>query len=387
MLRKILNRLRTFSARASSVGARIRKRGQEHAVKSYVARLRRKSPRILIAPNFLQLGGIKEHIESIAEYSALGAELIPAPSIARRLKLDGIPKIFSNQFMNLALNGTEAVHTHVFPWAIRWGRRMQAAGIRWVHTYHPLYCDDYAIGPMPDWQIEFNRSQLNEACHADVRVSVSQWQKAYLEAEHAITTLYVPNGVDVAACDRAVPARFKKAYATSSPFILYLGRDDPVKNPAEFALLAARMPELSFVMAGRNLTSSYLYKHWQTISPSNLSFLPMLSHSSAMDAIAACDALVVTSKREGLPTLILEAMACRKPIVAPREAGCMEALDGGAYGHLYEPGNVPDLECSLRNALEDSLRPRLARKRVEEHYDWRIVAGQLDALYAGSKTV
>jgi glycosyltransferase involved in cell wall biosynthesis len=91
--------------------------------------------------------------------------------------------------------------------------------------------------------------------------------------------------------------------------------------------------------------------------------------------------LVVTSKREGLPTLVLEAMAQKKPIVVPNEAGSMEAIGDGDFGFIYRQGNLDELaDCTLK-ALADTQKCQNARQRILSEYDWRVTAPKLDAIY------
>lgn len=358
-----------------------RRRHRYRALDRYLASLRRSKAEVIVLPNFLKLGGIKQHMEAIVRYSACKAQLLPDQSVLSNYSRDEVETKLTASLEQAKPASLRAVHSHVFPWAIRWGRRQQKMGLRWLHTYHPLYTKEHSMMAMPGWQQDFNSAQLNEGRFADVRISVSKWQQVMLESEHGISSVYVPNGVDVESCDLASAARFRHAVGVEADFVLYIGRDDPVKNPAEFARLAATMPDLQFVMIGRSLDAAYLREQWGVEAAPNLNFVPEVTHALALDAIAACLALVVTSRREGLPTLVLEAMTLQKPVVAPFEPGCAEALGEGRYGFLYHLGDVDDLRRNLLLALTDHKKKVAARQRILEHYDWRVVAPQLDRLY------
>ena len=377
-LRAVSNRLR---GKLHSVAVEHRQRSKARFVRRYLDTIVQANPDVLIAANFLSLGGIRQHMLSIQRFSSLVAEVIPSDSFLERVSRHEVETRFSNSFMQVCIPSLLAVHTHVFPWCIHWGKQRQAMGNKWIHTYHLLYTTDHASGQMPTWQKEFNAAQLDVGRHADLCLSVSKWQRRALESEYGISSMYLPNGVNVASCDQASEDRFSSEYSIHQPFALYIGRDDPVKNPAEFAQVAKKMPELQFVMVGRGLDRQYLESNYGVPTPENLVFLPQVSHTTALDAIAACSVLVVTSKREGLPTLILEAMTQSKPVVAGREPGCIEVLGDGDYGYLYELGDIADLKTKIQLALVDRNKPRLARKRVLDHYDWRVVAKQLDRIY------
>jgi glycosyltransferase involved in cell wall biosynthesis len=244
-----------------------------------------------------------------------------------------------------------------------------------------MYFPEFARGDLEPFQQEVNEALIREARHAAVRLSVSRWQQEYLLTEHGIATDYLPNGVDVAACERGRAARFCRRYGIRGPFILYVGRNDPVKNPADFVRLAGVLPSHTLVMLGQDLDAEVLRYEWEVAVPDNLIVLGKASPNEVQDALAASAALVVTSKREGLPTLVLEAMVHGKPVVVPAEAGCVEAV--GTCGFIYQPGDITDLAAQTLAALGDTDKSGKGRQRVLEEYDWRVVAKRLDDIYRG----
>lgn len=68
-------------------------------------------------------------------------------------------------------------------------------------------------------------------------------------------------------------------------------------------------------------------------------------------------AMVLPSLYEGLPTVLVEAMACGCPVIASNcPGGSAEILDGGKYGHLYPSGNVDALAQAILAVLDDDKR-------------------------------
>ncbi len=84
-----------------------------------------------------------------------------------------------------------------------------------------------------------------------------------------------------------------------------------------------------------------------------------------------------------MPTLALESMALCKPIVVSNDAGCVESVDGGKFGHIYEIDELDDLVSKTNRALHGGLPVQDARQRVLNEYDWRVVAAKLDDIYRG----
>jgi glycosyltransferase involved in cell wall biosynthesis len=88
------------------------------------------------------------------------------------------------------------------------------------------------------------------------------------------------------------------------------------------------------------------------------------------ELLAACDALVLPSRREGLGVAALEAMACGRPVLASRVGGLAEAVRDGETGLLVPPEDPAALACAIAALQGDAgLRERLGAagpKRVAE---------------------
>lgn len=358
-------------------------RMRRQAFDSWVRELRVNPPDVLVGANFAEFGGTRQHIHAIKAFSSLQVALAPNDDSLKKMTGWLLQTEFRESFLQFKLQGIRAAHSHVFPWFIEWCHHQRRTnGLRWIHTHHNWYYPEFGRGELESWQKEFNEKFLFALQHADVCLSVSKWQRSFLKDSFGLETHYLPNGVDVAICDAAEAARSRQKTGLDH-FILYAGRNDPVKNPADFVKLATLLPNQQFLMIGQGLSNVTMQDEWDVIVPPNLKVIGEATHRETLDAIAACSALVVTSKREGLPTLVLEAMALGKPVVVPEEAGCLEAIGHGEAGYVYHPGNIEHLAEKTLEAKHDTLIGEVARERVLREYDWRIVIRQLDRIYAG----
>lgn len=99
----------------------------------------------------------------------------------------------------------------------------------------------------------------------------------------------------------------------------------------------------------------------------------------------ALDVFVLSSLREGLPNVLLEAMALELPVIATRIAGIPRLIDDGNNGLLIAPDDVNALERALVRLLGDAdLRLRLsqaARRTVEVHYSFALRMQKIAELY------
>lgn len=99
----------------------------------------------------------------------------------------------------------------------------------------------------------------------------------------------------------------------------------------------------------------------------------------------AFDAYALSSLREGLPNVLLEAMAMRTPVVATAVNGIPRLITAGESGELVEAGSVPALAAGLEKLVADeALRGRYAaaaRKTVETRYSFAVRMGKLARVY------
>lgn len=94
---------------------------------------------------------------------------------------------------------------------------------------------------------------------------------------------------------------------------------------------------------------------------------------------ASC--LVLSSQEEGLPTVLIEAMACGCPVVATNcPSGPDEILDSGVYGHLVPVQNSTALAEAMLETLDNPPQPELLRERSQIYSTDKVVGAYLSLL-------
>ncbi len=99
------------------------------------------------------------------------------------------------------------------------------------------------------------------------------------------------------------------------------------------------------------------------------------------------DVSVLSTRSEGLPNSVLEAMASGRPTIASDVGAVADAVDDGVTGFLVPPGDAGALAAALGRCLDDAeLRRSLGaagRERARERYSARGALAALDSLYGG----
>jgi glycosyltransferase involved in cell wall biosynthesis len=102
------------------------------------------------------------------------------------------------------------------------------------------------------------------------------------------------------------------------------------------------------------------------------------------DLYRQSDVFVMSSFAEGVPVVLMEAMATGVPCVAPRINGIPELIRDGLDGLLFSASDVAELVCALARMMDDpSLRRSMAassRTRVADKYDLQKNVDRLAAV-------
>lgn len=179
---------------------------------------------------------------------------------------------------------------------------------------------------------------------------------------------------------------------TSAPRLVCVGRLCEQKGQLllvdAFSRLAARGIDFELVLAGdgemRTEIEEFIRQH---SLESKVIITGWISSKQVREEILASRAMVLPSFAEGLPVVIMEAMALRRPVLTTYVAGIPELVHPGENGWLFPAGDVDE----LIKALEDFLTTpteiiekmgQAAHQRVIERHSIDVEAGKLAELFA-----
>jgi glycosyltransferase involved in cell wall biosynthesis len=285
----------------------------------------------------------------------------------------------------LRANRIAVVHTHLFT-ADTWGRTAaRIAGLRAIFsTQHSTNQWKSRLYRLVD-RLLARVSACVIACSEEVgRVLVARDR---LPAERV---RIVRNGVALsrfaAVSDKGVRAEF--GVPDGRPLLALVGRLHPAKGHAELlaALAQLRQVGVSFhcLVVGAGELQAEIEAE---IARRGLTDVVTLAgeRRDVPRILAATDVLVLPSRWEGLPMILLEGMAMGRAVVATAVGGIPDVVSDDNDGLLVAPGDVPALTQALRRVIADpGLRIRLgnsARETVRRLYDVTATAAAYEALY------
>ena len=200
-----------------------------------------------------------------------------------------------------------------------------------------------------------------QATRATVCYVAQDVRKYYAAAHAGLPACVIPNGVR--ALDRCRLSR--PAELLEKDFnLLIVGRLDPVKGH-DVAIKALATGALAgnvrLSIVGTGPCESELLVLARRLGVADR--VQMLGfRRNALDYIAHCDVLLMPSLHEGVPYVLLEAMALGVPVVASRVGGLAEIIENDATGLLVPPQNVQALAQAIqRMHADEGLRVRTGR--------------------------
>jgi glycosyltransferase involved in cell wall biosynthesis len=232
------------------------------------------------------------------------------------------------------------------------------------------------------------------ACrHVDRIVCVSQSVADYCATRAGLPPsklAVIPNGIDVDAWPAA--GSLDSAAIGLPPgrrLLTYVGRLHPQK--AVDQLLAAapqilqRLPDCDLVLVGQGPLRPRLEQ--QAASAGLAERVHFLGwHAEPGCVLAASALLVLPSRWEGMPNVVLEAMAAALPVVSTRAEGVLELLGPLAAAQTVDRNDPPALaDRIVQVATDRSLAQDLGRRnrqRVAEHFSLRAMIQTYERLYA-----
>ena len=149
--------------------------------------------------------------------------------------------------------------------------------------------------------------------------------------------------------------------------------------------LVKRMPRARLVLVGDGPLRSELEKQAADIGVSDrVLFAGMRMDIPAV--LAAIDVFAMSSKREGLPVVLLEAMAGGRPIVTTRVGGIPEVVRDHKEALLVQPNDPAALADAINEVISNpelaAQLGRRARERATAEYSLAATARALEQVYA-----
>jgi len=320
----------------------------------------------------------------------------PRPRVVMRatwLALHSLP-LLRNLLRRIFLQGRERASTRIRALAhtflgLYYAVLLQDRGVRHIHVHHGYFSSWIAMVAAKALDIRFSitlhgSDLLVRAAYIETKLqacqfcfTISEFNRQFIH--HAYPSVDLQK---VVVQRLGVSLRSQMDPATTIDrgrfFILAVGRLHMVKDHA-FLVRACcefrdRGNEFLCVIAGDGPERAALEHQIESLRLENqVRLLGHLSREELAHYYAVADLVVLTSRSEGIPLVLMEAMAQGKVVLAPAITGIPELVIDGQTGFLYRAGSLDDFVTKLESILESipTLEPvrREARRHVSEHFN------------------
>lgn len=213
-------------------------------------------------------------------------------------------------------------------------------------------------------------------------ISVSEGLAEKYSASRASKVVHIPNGIAIHPGDDG--SILKEYGLTDGGYILFAGRLVPEKG-AHYLIEACERSsiDLPLVIAGDSSMTNDYVSALKATACSNIVFTGYQYGGRLAALFRHAGLFVLPSDLEGLPIVLLEALAYGVPVLASDIAPNVEVL--GSNGHYFRAGDTTDLARRLEESIAqlDQLRSAASRakERALQDYDWDRVAQETVRLY------
>jgi len=242
-------------------------------------------------------------------------------------------------------------------------------------------------------RIEENRGFLRKLVYKNAKICIaaSSAIKKYFEEIGCKNIEVIPNGIDLNKFEiRNSKLEIRERLGLKDEFVIMtVARLEKVKG-IEYLIesmsnVKSQIPNAICLIVGdgsekKNLELLTLNLKLQD----RVKFLGQIPNEKIPEHLAVADCFVLPSLKEGFGISILEAMACKVPVIGTNIGGIPDIIKSGENGVLIEPKNPEAIAKAIYKIYS---QPKFARNLVQnaksnlEKYDWKRISEKVNQIY------
>ena len=329
---------------------------------------------LLISPTQSGIGGIAQHVQGLKNFlknKGNDVEIISSENTFT-IPIKGLKNLSFMIFSSLKVKfkkNNDIVHAHNIPSA----KAMKNASGKKILTIHGIYSQ-----------------QIEHLHNKTISKITTNYEKEALEWADAITVVskdafdyykklglnvyHIPNSIDMNSLPTKSDRRYKKQ-------IIFAGRLSSEKGIDVLCELIEILPsDINLIILGSGPKENLI----KNITKPNVDYLGYLPKNESISLIRGSDILIQPSLIEGISSTILEAMACKVPVITTNVGGNKEIIEPDQNGILIEPDNSQKLlEKILKLFASSDFKNKLINSAYSDvqKYDWSNVGELYLTLY------
>jgi glycosyltransferase involved in cell wall biosynthesis len=323
---------------------------------------------LIISPTQTGIGGIAQHVQGLTQFLKNNGNKVDVMSSENTftIPIKGLknPSFMVSAFLKTKFKkGNDIIHAHNLPSALP----MKNANGKKVLTLHGIYSEQVDLLHGTTTGKLSSSYEMDALSWADAITSISK------EAQDHYTKLgfkvhLVPNAIDMSS----LPKKEERLYEKQ---IIFAGRLSKEKGILDVIEMSSKLPQEMHLLILGSGPEEEKVRAVTKVRP-NVHFLGYIPKERTISLIRGSDVLIQPSLVEGISSTLLEAMACKTPILATGVGGNKELLEHEKSGIVIEP-NLPqkilDGIMELISNKEKAIKLKEEAFKQVQKYDWSEV--------------
>ncbi len=189
---------------------------------------------------------------------------------------------------------------------------------------------------------------------------------------------WIPNGVDI--------EKFKPINGMEKKYITFIGRLSYIKGFDIFLNVIEKFyrqnQKIEFLVVGDGPLYYMLQDFKKRVPIKHYNWVP---YEKMIEIYNQSKILMITSRYEGMPTTMLEAMACGTFVVASNIGGIPEVIRNENHGVLFNINNINEVSDLCLSLFEDQSTRKIDSKKVRDYirknFSWDVITKKMMKIY------
>ncbi|UCG70802.1 MAG: glycosyltransferase family 4 protein [Thermoplasmata archaeon] len=227
--------------------------------------------------------------------------------------------------------------------------------------------------------------------HIDKLIAVNQSTKDYFISKYPrlkSKISVIPVGIDLEMFKPKDKnkVRNKYGFAADESIILFIGRLSQEKGLdlllRGFSDLKHELPKARLILVGEGPEGEKIRKTVEDQNIEGVTLMKPLKHEKIPEIINCADTLALCSLYEGMPTVVLEALACGVPVVSTDVGDVKKVVKDDITGQLIKDRSPDSIKNAILNVMRDGRESYNDNCiAVARQYSWEKVSEKIVALY------
>ncbi|MEJ2251811.1 MAG: glycosyltransferase family 4 protein [Candidatus Lokiarchaeota archaeon] len=217
--------------------------------------------------------------------------------------------------------------------------------------------------------------------NADTIISVSKRDIKLIKKLYDVPDekcYYVPNGVNI--------EKFQRRNHTVRQYITFIGRLTYIKGFDIFLDVIKNIHQkdknIKFLVIGDGPLEAELHQLQKKLP---ITYYPNYPYLNMEQIYNMSKVLMITSRFEGLPTIILESLACETPVITSNVGGISELIESSHNGFFVNFKNTDNSVDKILDVIHDDEKLKKmgihGREIIKKNYSWEKITNKILEIY------